>query len=171
MEEAVAAGVSPSAGGASMYLTVIALTMVLLPVASIVVEHALIPAESLTFLVGRWFVFWSVGVRLALAGLRQFFQPTFTAKEIFHMSSNEVLPLVRELGVANMATAAVGLLSLLFPNFVVPVAISACIFYGVAGIRHLAERNRSRNETIAMASDLFLFAVLAGFLIAHSTSL
>jgi len=81
-----------------------------------------------------------------------------------------VLPLVRELGVANVATAAVGLLSLLFPSFVVPVAISACIFYGVAGIRHLAERNRSRNETIAMASDLFLFAVLAGYLIAHSAS-
>jgi hypothetical protein len=152
-----------------MYLAVIALTMLLLPVASIVIEHALIPAESLIFLVGRWFVFWSVGVRLALAGLRQFFQPTFTAKEIFHMS-DEVLPLVRELGVANVATAAVGLLSLLFPSFVVPVAISACIFYGVAGIRHLAERNRSRNQTIAMASDLFLFAVLAGYLIAHSTS-
>ena len=152
-----------------MYLAMVVLTMLLLPVASIIIEHSVVPAASLIFLVGRWFVFWSVGVRLALAGLRQFFQPTFTAKEIFHMS-DEVLPLVRELGVANVATAAVGLLSLLFPSFVVPVAISACIFYGVAGIRHLAERNRSRNQTIAMASDLFLFAVLAGYLIAHSSS-
>jgi len=153
-----------------MYLAMVVLTMLLLPVASIIIEHSVVPAASLIFLVGRWFVFWSVGVRLALAGLRQFFQPTFTAKEIFRISSDEVLPLVRELGVANVATAAVGLLSLLFPSFVVPVAISACIFNGVAGIRHLAERNRSRNETIAMASDLFLFAVLAGYLIAHSAS-
>jgi hypothetical protein len=153
-----------------MYLAVIALTMLLLPVASILIAHALVPTESLTFLVGRWFVFWGVGVRLALAGLRQFFQSAFTSKEIFHVSGDEVLPLVRELGIANLATAAVGLLSLPFPNFVLPVAISACIFYGIAGIRHMAERSRSRNKTIAMASDLFLFVVLAAFLIARWVS-
>jgi hypothetical protein len=150
-----------------MYLATVALTMFVLPLISIVVEHTSVPAESLTFLVGRWFVFWGVGVRLALAGLRQLFQPAFTAKEIFHMS-DEVLPLVRELGVANVAIAAVGLLSLSFPDFVLPVAISACIFYGIAGVRHVAERNRSRNETIAMASDLFIFVVLAGFIVARS---
>jgi hypothetical protein len=152
-----------------MYLAVVALTMAVLPIASIVVAHALAPATALSFLIGQWFVFWSVGVRLALAGMRQFLQPAFTAKEIFHMTSDEALPVVRELGVANVATGAVGLLSLWFPGFVVPVAISACIFYGVAGIRHVAEPHRSRNETIAMVSDLFLFVVLAVFLIAEVT--
>jgi hypothetical protein len=153
-----------------MYLAVIALTMFVLPMASILIEHVLNPAESLVFLAGRWFVFWGVGVRLGLAGLRQLFQPGFTAKEIFHMSSDEALPLVRELGVANLATAVVGLLSLILPSFVLPVAISACIFYGVAGARHAAERDRSRNENIAMASDIFLFFVLAIFLIASLLS-
>ena len=76
---------------------------------------------SRSFLAGRWFVFWGVGVRLGLAGLRQFFQPGFTAKEIFHIGGDEALPLVRELGVANVATAAVGLLSLVFPSFTLPV--------------------------------------------------
>lgn len=153
-----------------MYLAVVALTMFVLPVASIVIAHALAPAASLSFLIGQWFVFWSVGVRLALAGVRQFLQPAFTAKEIFHMKSDEALPVVRELGVANLATGAVGLLSLWFPSFVIPVAISACIFYGAAGIRHVTEPHRSRNEAIAMVSDLFLFAVLAGFLIAQAMS-
>ena len=151
-----------------MYLSVIALTMFVLPIASIVIEGALNPAESLVFLAGRWFVFWGVGVRLGLAGLRQFFQPGFTAKEIFHIGGDEALPLVRELGVANVATAAVGLLSLVFPSFTLPVAISACIFYGVAGVRHVAERDRSRNENIAMVSDIFLCLVLAVFLIVRS---
>jgi hypothetical protein len=151
-----------------MYLAVVVLTMVVLPIASIVIAHALAPATALSFLIGQWFVFWSVGVRLALAGVRQFLQPVFTAKQIFHMTSDEALPVVRELGVANVATGVVGLLSLWFPDFVVPVAISACIFYGVAGTRHIAEHNRSRNETIAMVSDLFLFVVLAGFLVAHA---
>ena len=40
-------------------------------------------------LVGRWFVFWAVGVRLSLAGLRQFLQPAFTARQIiFHTLGN-----------------------------------------------------------------------------------
>ena len=153
-----------------MYLAVVALTMFVLPIASIVIEHALNPATSLVFLAGRWFVFWGVGVRLGLAGLRQFFQPGFTAKEIFHIGGDEALPLVRELGAANVATAAMGLLSLAFPGFTLPVAISACIFFCVAGIRHAAERGRSRNENIAMVSDIFLSVVLAIYLIAGSVS-
>jgi hypothetical protein len=150
-----------------MYLAIIALTMLILPVSSILIEHALHPGDGLIFLMGRWFVFWAVGVRLALAGVRQFFQPSFTAKQIFHMAGDEALPLVRELGVANFATAVVALLSLAIPSFIVPVAISACIFYGAAGARHVVERNRSRNENIAMGSDLFLFVVLLIFLIGH----
>jgi hypothetical protein len=78
--------------------------------------------------------------------------------------------LVRELGVANIATGAVGLLSLAFASFILPISISAGIFYGVAGVRHVFERGRSRNETIAMASDLFLFIVLAIFVIASVLS-
>ena len=76
-----------------MYFAIIVLTMFLLPVVSVFVEHAVIPAEPIIFLVGRWFVFWGVGVRLTLAGLRQFFHPAFTATEIFHMKSGEALPL------------------------------------------------------------------------------
>lgn len=146
-----------------MYIAIVALTMLLLPMASVGAEAAFHPAAPLMFLVGKWFVFWGVGVRLALAGLRQFFQPTFTAREIFDMKSDEALILVRELGVANFGTGLVGLLSLLAPSFVMPVAISAGIFYGVAGVRHGLHRGRSLNETIAMVSDLGLSLVLAAF--------
>jgi hypothetical protein len=149
-----------------VYIAIVALTMFLAPAASVILEHLWNPSESILFLVGRWFVFWGVGVRLGLAGLRQFFQPGFTAKEIFHMRSDEALPLVRELGVANLATGVVGLLSLAMPTFTLPIAISAGFFYGVAGIRHVTERGRSLNETVAMTSDLFLFMVLAIFVAA-----
>jgi len=153
-----------------MYIAVVALTMFLLPAGSVFVEWALHPQASIIFLVGRWFVFWGVGVRLGLAGLRQFFQPSFTAREIFHMGGDEALALVRELGVANFATGVVGLLSLAMPGFILPVSISAGIFYGIAGIGHIAERDRSPNETVAMVSDMFMFLVLAGFVVASSIS-
>jgi hypothetical protein len=146
-----------------MYIAIVALTMFVLPLASILLEHALHPA-ALIYLLGRWLVFWGVGVRLGLAGARQFFQPAFTATEIFHMTGDEALPLVRELGVANAATALVGLMSLAAPNFTLPVAVSACFFYAVAGVRHVAERRRSLNENVAMVSDLWIAGALGVFI-------
>jgi len=146
-----------------MYLAVVILTMFVLPLGSIGLEHVQHPAAPLVPLVGRWFVFWSVGVRLGLAGLRQMVQPRFTAVEIFHLKSDEALALVTELGVANFAAAVVGLASLWAPSFVLPSAISAGLFYGIAGVRHIPERAKSRNEAVAMISDLFMFLVLAGF--------
>jgi len=146
-----------------LYLAVVSLTMVILPLASIAIEHALYPLAPLVAMTGKWFVFWGVGVRLTLAGARQVMRPHFTARDIFQMTSDEALPLVRELGIANLASGLVGLLAILAPSFSLPVAISAGVFYGVAGFRHALEKQRSRNATIAMVSDLFLFAVLAVF--------
>lgn len=147
-----------------MYIAFVALTMLILPLVSIAIDHAFHPgASSVFFLIGRWFVFWGVGVRLVLAGMRQFFQPSFTAEQIFHATSGDVLPIIRELGLANFSTGVVALLSLAMPSFVLPAAISAAIYYGVAGVRHFAERNCSRNENIAMGSDLFMALVLMFF--------
>ena len=149
-----------------MYLLTVVLLMCVLPACSIYVEqyyfHSATPLLSLA---GKWFVFWSAGIRLLLAGLRQFIQPRFTATQIFDIKSDDALPIVRELGVANFATGVVGTLSLANPSFVLPVAIAASLFYGIAGIRHAAEKHRSRNETIAMVSDLFVSLVLAGYVI------
>ncbi|MGO8914394.1 MAG: DUF6790 family protein [Stellaceae bacterium] len=146
-----------------MYVTIVVLTMFLLPAAAIPADYTLHPHAAPLVLIGKWFVFWGVGVRLGLAGLRQFFQPAFTAKQIFHTDSDEALPLVRELGIANLATGVVGIASLAAPSFVLPVAILAGIFYGVAGVRHISERGRSQNENVALVSDLFMFVVLALF--------
>ena len=153
-----------------MYIAVVILTMALLPAAAVLVEHAAHPGSGLVFLVGRWFVFWGVGVRLGIAGLRQFLQPEFTARQIFGMNTDEALPVIRELGIANAATAVVGLLSLYMPGFLLPVAISAGLFYGIAGIKHLAASDRSLNENVAMASDLFLAAILVGFVASRATA-
>ena len=153
-----------------MYFVVVALTMFALPIVSVAIEFEAHPAP-LMLLVGKWFVFWAVGVRLVMAGLRQLFQPGFTAREIFHMEGDEALTLVRELGVSNFAVGVVGLAAVAVPTFVLPSAITAGVFYGVAGARHVVETGRSRNQTVAMASDLFVFAVLTTFTVAQVTHL
>lgn len=145
-----------------MYIAVVVLTMLVLPAGAVVVEHHLAPAP-LMLLVGRWFVFWAVGVRLALAGARQLLRPAFTAREIFHIDGDAALPLVREIGMANLAIAVVALLSIVRPAFVLPAAIYATLFFGFAGLGHLREPSRSLNETVAMVSDLGLAALLVAF--------
>lgn len=150
-----------------MYLLIVLLLMLALPVGSIYVEYSYLHSTApLMLLVGKWFVFWSAGVRLLLAGLRQFFQPRFTAEQILGIKSDDALPLVRELGAANFATGVVGIASLAKPSFTLPVAIAAAIFYGIAGIRHVAGSDRTRNENIAMISDLFVALILALYLAA-----
>jgi hypothetical protein len=57
----------------------------------------------------------------------------------------------------------VGVASLWRPDFVLPTAIIAAIFFANAGLLHVTAKDRSGNRTIAMASDLFVAFVLAVF--------
>jgi hypothetical protein len=149
-----------------LYFLSVLLLMVIFPVISIAIEHfffhGTIPLMSL---VGKWFAFWGAGVRLVLAGIRQYFQPRFTAQQIFGHSSDEPLPIVRELGLANFATGTVGVLSLLKPGFVLPISIAAAIFYGVAGIRHATDKHKNQKQQFAMATDLLAFVVFIAYIV------
>ncbi len=149
-----------------LYLGSVLLLTVILPIASLAAEHFFLQTSiPLAALVGKWFVFWAAGVRLFLAGLRQLFQPQFTANQIFRMTTEEALPVVRELGIANLAVGAVGIISLWMPSFVLPIAIVGAIFYGIAGINHTREKRRSRNESIAMTTDLWVSLVLIAYVV------
>ena len=55
-----------------------------LPLLSILIEWLCINGSGdPVALIGKWFVFWAVGVRLLLASSRQVAQPAFTAQTIF----------------------------------------------------------------------------------------
>jgi hypothetical protein len=148
-----------------VYLVSVLLLILILPAISIAADHISHGSVPLMFLVGRWFVFWAAGIRLLLAGLRQFFQPRFTSEKIFGITSDDPLPFVRELGIANFSTGVAGSLSLWRPAFVLPLAIIAAIFYAVAGIRHAMQKHRNANENIAMLTDLFAALVFCAFLV------
>jgi hypothetical protein len=145
-----------------VYLLIVGLTMFVLPVGSVVIDANATHGPWL-WLIGKWFVFWAVGARLLLAGLRQYFQPSFTSRDIMGIESPEVFVLVRELGGANAASGIVGLLSLGVPTFVLPTAIAGGLFLAVAGLEHVRSSHRGRNETVAMVSDIFVAAILLGY--------
>ena len=93
----------------------------------------------------------------------QVFRPQFTAEDIFEIGDPAAQVIVREIGFGNLAMGTLGILSLFFPDFLVPAAIAGGLFFGLAGIGHLARKDRNLKEQIALVSDLGIFLVLAAF--------
>lgn len=143
-----------------MYLAAVLVLMLIAPFASVLIE-ALVAGGPLAGLVLKWFVFWGVGARLGLAGLKQVTQPAFTAETIFEIADPKAQVIVQELGFANLAFGLLGLLSLAFPAFLLPAAVAGGLFYLLAGVKHALRPGKNRTEIIAMVSDLAIVAVLA----------
>lgn len=144
-----------------MYIPMVIGLMLVFPITSIVFDafmqnHGVLQAA----VVGKWFVFWAVGVRLLLAGLRQIFQPRFTAEIILGVRDPGATFIVRELGFANTAIGVAGVGSLFLAGWNLPLAVIGTIFYGLAGLNHVRHKGRSTLQNVAMISDLFAAAVL-----------
>jgi hypothetical protein len=153
-----------------VYFATVLLLMFVLPLCSIFAQ-VLIRAnlDNWILLIGKWFVFWTVGIRLLLAGVRQVIRPGFTAERIFDIKGKEPLPIVQELGFANVAMGTLGTLSILNIHWIVPSALAGAIFYGCAGIKHITRRGKNRNEMIATISDMIAAVVLVFYLVFSQT--
>lgn len=143
-----------------MYYTIVVLLMFLLPAISVVAEMRGSGALLTLLLVGKWYVFFAVGCRLFLAGLRQVLQPAYTARVILGIQGEESLLLVRELGFANLALGILGIASLAIADWLLAAALAGGVFYGLAGVNHALQPHRNQLETVAMVTDLFAAAVL-----------
>ena len=158
--------IDPSATGrkSNSYLFLNVSLLCVLPFLSVIGE-VIFEREAFTWmLVGKWFVFWTTGIRLFTAGISQSSNPAFTGR-IFKMKTQESYVVIRELGFANISLGVMGILSVINDHWRTLAAVSGCLFFGLAGIQHLFKKSDSTNETIAMIGDLFVFIILLAFLI------
>ena len=145
----------------SLYLVSILLLTLILPIAFVLFQWLISKAPFGWPLIGKWYVFWAVGIRLFIAGARQVTKPAFTAKEIFHIEDEASYVVIKELGFGNISLGLIGILSLFKAGWCAPAAIAGGLFYGFAGIQHILNKPVSKNEVIAMISDLYIFLILA----------
>ena len=143
-----------------LYLTSVLLFMLILPVISIIIDAGYKSGISI-FYIGKWFVFWAIGIRLLTAGLRQVIKPEFTAKDILHIESIESHIIVRELGFANICFGLAGVVSLYIPEWRTAAAFTGGLYMGIAGIQHVIKKPSTPNEMVAMVSDIFIFLIMA----------
>lgn len=149
-----------------MYVFIVIALLVALPLISIVAQIVLSDQSALhgaayLLIVAKWYVFWAVGVRLSLAGLRQIIQPRYTAETILGLKGDESLFFVRELGFANVSMGSVGIVSQSAASWLIPAATLGAIYYGLAGINHCFHKDRNKLQNVALVTDLFAAAVLA----------
>jgi len=146
------------------FLLVNILVMLVLPVFCIVSENQIENAAFNWSLIGKWFIFWPVGIRLFMAGIKQSSNPEFTASRIFHLKSTESFVVIRELGFANISIGVMGILSVINNSWRPLAAITGGLFFGLAGLQHLFKKPDSQNEVIAMVGDLFIFLLMIFYL-------
>ncbi|PPF78006.1 hypothetical protein [Pseudoclavibacter sp. Z016] len=73
---------------------------------------------------------------------------------------------VQELGLANLSLGVVALVSSLVPGWGLIGALPGAIYLGLAGLRHLAKRGKSTNELVATWTDLLVFLLVVGGVVA-----
>ena len=147
-----------------MYFASVLMLTLVLPLGSAYAEHELV-RESLPWmlLVGKWWAFWAGGARLFIAGVRQQVQPRFTSQTIFGIGSDDPLPFIRELGMANCAMGVLGMTAAFVPAFVLPAAIVSGLYYLQAGVGHVRHGGRNLRRNVAMVSDLTVAVALLGY--------
>ena len=132
----------------------------LFPVVSAFVEIIISNQPPSFALFGKWFIFFAVGIRLLLAGIRQTVNPAFTAKEIFHIETTDSFPIIRELGFANICFGLIGLISLFMPQWRIVSAFGSGLYYGLAGLEHFLKKPAGANEKFALVTDIIIFILL-----------
>jgi len=148
-----------------LYLSSVLILMFVLPMISIVEAMTTRKAADLWNLVGTWFVFWAVGVRLVTAAVRQVVNPSFTAQAIFRIDNKKSYAVVRELGLANFCMGLIGMLSFLVPEWCTAAALGGGLYLGLAGIQHILKKTASPNEVVAMVSDMIVCLILATYVV------
>jgi hypothetical protein len=149
-----------------VYPGFIILVMLVLPLASMLAEAAVDAGAPFTGeRAGMWFLFWGIGIRLLTAGIRQALNPAFTAREIFKITGDESLALVRELGFSNLCLGLTGTLALFLPAWRMPAACAGGLYMGIAGIQHLFKKPSNANEITAMVSDVFIFLLMSAYVL------
>ncbi len=143
------------------YIVIVSVLTFVLPAICTLLQMLIYKDTAFSFaLFGKWFIFSAVGLRLFLAGIKQTTNPAFTAKEIFHIENPDSLPIVRELGFANLCFGLVGIVSLFMPQWRVVSAFGSGLYYGIAGLQHLLKKPAGINEMFALVTDLLIFILL-----------
>ena len=147
-----------------VYIAFVITVMFVAPGICTAIEFVTSGTDNAMAVIGKWFVFWAIGIRLLVAGIRQTLNPAFTAKDIFEIEDEKSYPIVRELGFSNLCSGLAAVISLYVPAWRITAAFIGGLYMGIAGINHAIRKPTGGNELVAMISDLFILVVMTVYI-------
>ena len=137
----------------------------ILPLLSVAFEEIAKGTTTSWQLIGKWFIFWVLGIQLFTIGIRQASDPASEALKIFKLNGKNVYVIIRRLGFANISLGILGILSLINNHWRQIGAISGISFFGFAVLQNLSQKVKTRNEIIAVISDILTSVVMLLYLL------
>jgi hypothetical protein len=115
----------------------------------------------------KWFIFWSVGIRLFFKGVKLASTPQFTGLSLSSFKNRESYLVLLELGFANMALGSMGILSVINGQWRLIAAIAAAIYFGLSDMLRFLKKPGSLHELVALLFNLLVFAGLVSYLVVN----
>jgi hypothetical protein len=139
------------------YFIGVLLQTVILPIVSGTIEQVTTGGNPVE-IYGRWWVFWGV------ASIVQLVRPQTTAAILgTDQPTGSELQVTRELSTANLGMGLAGLLAII-PAWAPPAGLAGGVFLLIAGLIHVAKKNKNSAETLATWTDLLVGVIAIAFL-------
>jgi hypothetical protein len=134
--------------------------LTVLPMLSVACEHHIAKTAVTGTLIGKWLLFWAVGIRLIAAGTIQI--TTSMPANVGLLSNREDSNTVRKAtGIANIVLAGMSFLCVANDGWSQLAAITVGVYVGLAGMQHDFKTPADTNAWINMVYDFVVFAVVA----------
>lgn len=141
-----------------LYEISVVLFFLILPLFAVLIDLLIAKTPFSFFLLLKWSDFSIVGLRLISAGIKQVLTPEFTLKSIFEIEDQRATRLVTEIGFSNISIGTIGILSLFFSTFRLPISICGALYFLLCFLMHL--KDKKKGELFSMLTDFYAFIIL-----------
>ena len=138
------------------------LNILVLPILSIIfnliINYRKNIVENIYEIIGKWFIFWALGIRLVIAGLMQLFNPIYT-NNLLQLNLNDFI-IIQELGLANFSIGLLCIISFFKKLLQKYVCLYMFIFFIGASTLHIIRiKNINFDELITLVTNIILIVV------------
>ena len=92
----------------------------------------------------KWFLFWSIGIRLLLIGIKKVLFPLFYIKKVYKSYCNQP-NIIKDFGFSYISIGILGIISLFYDNWKFPTYITGSILYLLIGLNYFKEEYHKFN--------------------------
>ncbi len=140
------------------------LLMFTFPALSLWIEFVTREVVLTPLLIGKWFIFWGMGIQLTLSGATQLLLPGGALRKRFGLTGRGSFPLVREYGILSLALGVVAITSLFREEYRPAAALAGALFFGLRSGCAVIGKPGTGAELILFLTDLVLFSLILLYL-------